>query len=77
MSGHVAPRVTTAWRPGLRDWRLQRAITQVELAERAGLTQSKLWRLEAGRPATVVTMRKLAEALDVKPADLMGQPPEA
>jgi hypothetical protein len=38
-----------------------------ELAERTGLTQSTLWRLDAGRPATVVSRGELAEALHVSP----------
>jgi DNA-binding XRE family transcriptional regulator len=72
----VAPRVTTAPLPSLRYWRLQRALLQDELAARAGLTQSTIWRLEAGRPATIRTMRRLAAALDIEAAELMQPPPE-
>jgi len=48
------------------------ALTQVELAERAGLTTAAVARIERDeaepRPST---LRKLAEALDVQPRDLI------
>ena len=54
-------------------WRAQRALTQVELAEAAGMTQTAIWRIESGttkpRPTTI---RKLAEALGVTTMDLVG-----
>ena len=73
----LPPRVTTVRLPSLRYWRVQRALYQDELARRAGVSMATLWRLESGRPATIATTRKLAEALQVEPADLMRQPPEA
>jgi transcriptional regulator with XRE-family HTH domain len=74
---HVAPRVTTVPLPSLRYWRIQRAWHQEELARAAGVSMATLWRLETGRPATLETVRKLAHALDVTPADLQRQPPMA
>ncbi len=71
----VPPRVTTAPVPSLRYWRLQRALHQEELAERAHVSMATLWRLETGRPATIETIRRLAEALGVGPGDLMREPP--
>jgi transcriptional regulator with XRE-family HTH domain len=41
------------------------------LASKAGVTRQTVIRLEAGDSATVTTIRKLAKALGVKPADLM------
>jgi transcriptional regulator with XRE-family HTH domain len=73
---YMAPRVTTARLPSLRYWRVQRALHQEELSELAHVSMATLWRLKVGRPATLETARKLAAALDVKPADLMAQPPE-
>lgn len=72
---HVAPRVTTVPLPSLRYWRVQRAWHQEELADRASVSMATLWRIETGRPATLETVRKLAEALGVTPADLQRQPP--
>jgi len=54
----------------LRD---ERALTQGELANKAGLTVAALSRIERNnaepRPTT---RRKLAEALGVKPSELIG-----
>ena len=56
----------------LRQWRERRALTQQELAGKAGITRATLSRLEAGAenpyPSTV---RKLAKALNVDPEQLM------
>jgi transcriptional regulator with XRE-family HTH domain len=59
----------------LKYWRERRALTQAELAEKAGITTAALSRLENGtaqpRPSTT---RKLADALEVEPGVLMGPP---
>ena len=56
----------------LRRLRVLNALTQEELAERAGLTRSAVLRAErdqtAPRPPTI---RKLAAALGVQPRDLI------
>lgn len=58
----------------LRYYRDLQALTQQELAKRAGVTRLTVMLLEQGkqqpRPATT---RKLAKALGVKPADLMTE----
>lgn len=58
--------------PRLRMWRERRALTQQELADKAGITRVALQRIESGlaepRPPTV---RRLAEALRVELDDLM------
>jgi len=57
----------------LRQLRERRALTQEELAAKAGITRTALSRLESGgadpRPSTV---RKLAGALGVEPDALMA-----
>ncbi len=57
----------------VRRLRDERALTQGELADKAGLTVAALSRIERNyaepRPTT---RRKLAEALDVDPSELIG-----
>jgi len=56
----------------LRMWRERRAMTQQELADKAGITRVALSRIESGqaepRPTTV---RRLAQVLRVEPDALM------
>ena len=56
--------------PRLREVRHRLAYSQEELAERSGVARSTIIKLEAGRQAWPATVRKLAAALGVKPADL-------
>jgi transcriptional regulator with XRE-family HTH domain len=56
----------------LRRLRRQAALSQQELAERAGTTQETISRLEHGHHAARGrTLRRLAEALGVEPRELM------
>lgn len=56
----------------LRETRLRRALTQAELAEKAGTTEATVNRLENGlQDPRMSTLRKLAAALGVEPADLI------
>lgn len=58
--------------PGLRPLRLRAALSQKDLAERAGMSQTAISDLEnkltQARPST---MRKLADALQCQPVELM------
>ena len=55
----------------LRELRLRAALTQLELAERAGVARTTIVRLEQGDPNVLpTTLRKLARALKVRPTDL-------
>ena len=72
----MPPRPTSAPTPALVYWRTQKALTQRELSEAAGCDLRTVQRLERGEPGQLPTIRRLAKALGVKPADLMAQPPE-
>jgi transcriptional regulator with XRE-family HTH domain len=64
--GHV-PRLAR-----LRELRVKAALSQADLAERAGVARTTIIRLEAGDPNVLPsTLRKLSRALRVKPVDLM------
>ena len=59
-------------RAKLRRLRRESALSQQELAERAGTTQETISRLERGHHhARGSTLRGLAEALGVEPSELM------
>lgn len=57
--------------PGLRHYRKRQALSQADLAIRAGVTRSTIISAETGqaspRPSTI---RRLAEALGVSPSEL-------
>jgi transcriptional regulator with XRE-family HTH domain len=57
----------------LRSARRRAALTQTELAERSGVGITTITRIESGHipEPRVSTLRKLADALEVSPADLL------
>jgi transcriptional regulator with XRE-family HTH domain len=56
----------------LRQLRVHRALSLRALKERSGVAYDTINKLENGhRPARLVTIRKLAEALGVEPKELM------
>ncbi len=56
----------------LRQLRVEKALSLRALKERSGVAYDTINKLENGnRPARLVTIRKLAEALDVEPKELM------
>lgn len=60
----------------LRQLRLERGISQEKLAEMAGLHRNYVGVLErAGQSATLDAICKLAAALEVRPAELLGTLP--
>ena len=76
LSGRLmAPAGTTAPTPALRYWRTQRALRQHDLALRAGVNPASVHRGERGLPLRLLVIYKLAEALQVEPAELLRQPP--
>ena len=55
----------------LQELRINRGLSQRQLAEKAGLSPGAVWRLEqrgSGRPDT---LKKLADVLGVRPVDLL------
>ncbi len=59
--------------PRLRAVRIARALSQAELGERSGVSRVAITRLEHGDvDARFATIRRLAQALSVEPADLMA-----
>jgi transcriptional regulator with XRE-family HTH domain len=59
--------------PGLAAHRRRRGLTQRQLGELAGVAHTTVQRLESmSRGVYPQTLRKLATALGVEPADLVG-----
>jgi transcriptional regulator with XRE-family HTH domain len=58
----------------LRTWREKRGLTQVQLAEKAQLSQEYIARLEGGSKAnpSLEVLVKLAKALKVTVGELVG-----
>lgn len=57
--------------PRVRWYRERMALSQQELAMKAGVSRVTVVRIENGEDTYPSTARKLASALDVAPADLM------
>lgn len=74
--GNTLAGATTVTTPSLRYWRTKAALGQSELAERGGVGAMSVRRGERGQPLQLATVRKLAEALGITPAQLQAQPPE-
>jgi XRE family transcriptional regulator, fatty acid utilization regulator len=56
----------------LKRYRTRRALTQAQLAERAGVTTATVARIERDEiEPRMTTLRKLAQALGVDPAELV------
>ncbi len=56
----------------VRKFRLERGMTQEQFADVSGFSQQYISSLESGkRNPTIVTLHDLAQALGVKPADLL------
>jgi transcriptional regulator with XRE-family HTH domain len=54
--------------------RIRRALTQQELAEKAGISKNALNRIELNKAEPhMSTLRKLAQALNVDPIELLGE----
>jgi len=73
--GSTLAGATTVLVPSLRYWRAQAALRQLDLAQRAGVHAASVRRGENGQPLQLATVRQLAEALGVTPAQLQAPPP--
>jgi len=66
------------WASRLRQLRQQRLLSQRDLAELAGLTQTTIANIELGkRRPHPRTLRKISEALGIPPSELAAAPPDA
>jgi transcriptional regulator with XRE-family HTH domain len=61
--------------PFLRAWRLNKAMSQEELARVANLGVSTIIRAEQGARVNFLTIQRLAEALDIQREQLLSQEP--
>lgn len=60
----------------IRAWRKERGLTMMELAEKAGMHQGHLSKLERGlMPYTQQSLERLAEALRLTPGALIDTAP--
>jgi transcriptional regulator with XRE-family HTH domain len=58
----------------VRRYRYLKTMTQEQLAEKAGLSAAAIVRLEQNKTEPhVSTIRKLADALEIEPAALLGE----
>lgn len=58
----------------LKELREEAMLSQRDLAEQAGISQTTVVHAEAGTDVRFVTVRKLAEALGVAPVELAKAP---
>jgi putative transcriptional regulator len=57
----------------IREIRKEKNITQIELGYRCNFEQPSIARIEAGRTnPNILTLKKIAEALDVSPEELLN-----
>jgi DNA-binding XRE family transcriptional regulator len=76
-AGHVRRHITRGVAlPSLREWRQRRLLTQVELAERAGVAAGTVTRAERGELVSYANVRKFAGILQVTPEQLQNEAPE-
>ena len=63
----------------LREWRRYRALSQANLAQKAGITEATISRLEqpGHPPPRPSTIRKLADAMEIAPHELYAPPSTA
>lgn len=59
-------RIAEAWSRGIQRGRLMQRLTQSELARRAGVTVTTIYRAEKGLPVRESSFRKVCEALNIK-----------
>ena len=55
----------------LQELRIDRGLSQRQLAERAGLSPGAVWRLEQRGSGHPNTLKKIADVLGVRPTDLL------
>lgn len=63
--------------PYLRAWRLEKVLTQDQLAEKAEVGAATVPRAESGKPVNAITAARLAKALGITLTELRDKDPEA
>jgi transcriptional regulator with XRE-family HTH domain len=61
----------------LKELRIDEGLSQRALAQRAGLSQTSIWKIERGGGANPATLKKLADVLGVRPTDLVKEASDA
>jgi transcriptional regulator with XRE-family HTH domain len=61
----------------LKELRIDEGLSQRALAQRAGLSQTSIWKIERGGGANPATLKKLADVLGVRPTDLVKEVDDA
>lgn len=69
-------RPTDTFLPALQRLRVEQELTQVQLAEKAGIARSSVARIERGERANAITAQRLAKALGVTVKQLQTETPE-
>ncbi len=59
-----------AEKKSLKQWRMEKQYSRADLAKEAGISPTTIFSIEAGRPSTPRTKRKLAKALGVDPLNI-------
>ena len=59
----------------LKVLRIDQGLSQRALAQRAGLSQTSIWKIERGGGVNPATLKKLADVLGVRPTDLLVKGP--
>ena len=54
----------------LKSRRIQKGLTQLELAKKTGVSESYICQIENGKMVSIKKLEKLAHALDCQPKDL-------
>ena len=62
--------------PHLRAWRFYHALSQIDLAERSGVSRPSIARAEAGERISFANIHKLAAALDISVHELLREEPD-
>ena len=55
----------------IKNLRIDQGLTQRELARRAGISNTSLWKIEHGGGARPPTLKKLADVLGVRASELV------
>jgi transcriptional regulator with XRE-family HTH domain len=57
----------------LVELRINEGLSQRQLAENAGIANTSVWKIERGGRVRPTTLKKIADALGVKPMDLVKE----